>query len=308
METLFSFLRDIMLTIRHGGWPELGIWSYVLLAVLVATEGPITTLIGAAAAAAGYLDIWYVLLAAATGNVLGDCLWYTVGYISKIQTIYRYGKWLGLRNHHVERIELEMQSHAAKLIILSKISYGLIVPTLVAAGLARVPWRKWFPAVLAAEMIWTITLVAIGFHAAGAISRVGHSLQVIGIAVFVLVMVTIFWYVRRIFRRSAHEDDMIETPVAEQKPQVTNTEITTHDYSQNGVHKASTTSKKSRAPSRGSTNGQTSEPGVRRENFRKDNFQTFSANANHPLSGELERVLTAPSVPCPFEGVKTPTH
>ncbi len=128
METLFSFLHDIIATIRHGGWPELGVWSYVLLAVLVATEGPITTLIGAAAAATGYLDIGYVLLAAAIGNVMGDCLWYTVGYVSKIQTIYRYGNWLGLRNHHLERIELEMQSHAAKLIVLSKISYGLIVP------------------------------------------------------------------------------------------------------------------------------------------------------------------------------------
>ena len=53
MEILFSFLSDMMATIRHGGWPELGVWSYVLLAVLVATEGPITTLIGAAAAAAG---------------------------------------------------------------------------------------------------------------------------------------------------------------------------------------------------------------------------------------------------------------
>ena len=39
-----------MATIRHGGWPDLGVWSYVLLAILVATEGPITTLIGAAAA------------------------------------------------------------------------------------------------------------------------------------------------------------------------------------------------------------------------------------------------------------------
>ncbi|MCX6048616.1 MAG: DedA family protein, partial [Chloroflexi bacterium] len=295
METLFSFLRDMMLTIRHGGWPELGIWSYVLLAVLVATEGPITTLIGAAAAAAGYLDIWYVLLAAATGNVLGDTLWYTVGYISKIQTIYRYGNWLGLRNHHVERIELEMQSHAAKLIILSKISYGLIVPTLVAAGLARVPWRKWFPAVLAAEMIWTITLVAIGFHAAGAISRVGHSLQIIGIAVFVLVMITIFWYVRRIFRRSAHEDDLPETLVVEEKPQVTNTELTNPDYPQNGAHKASTISKRVPSTTHGSTNGQTPEPDVRKDNFRKDNFQVFPATASHPLSGELERVLTVPS-------------
>src|SRR5947209_651500 len=112
METLFSFLRDIITTIRHGGWPELGVWSYILLGVLVATEGPVTTLIGGAAAAAGYLDIGYVLVAAAIGNITGDSLWYTIGYISRLDTIYRYGSWLGLRNHHIDRIALEMQSHA----------------------------------------------------------------------------------------------------------------------------------------------------------------------------------------------------
>ncbi|MCX6046830.1 MAG: hypothetical protein NT075_17125, partial [Chloroflexi bacterium] len=58
----------------------------------------------------------------------------------------------------------------------------------------------------------------------------------------------------------------------------------------------------------GSTNGQTPEPDVRKDNFRKDNFQVFPATASHPLSGELERVLTVPSASAPFEGVKTPTH
>jgi len=287
METLFSFVRDIMATIRQGGWPELGIWSYVLLAVLVATEGPITTLIGAAAAAAGYLDIWYVLVAAAIGNVTGDSLWYTIGYVSKIKTIYRYGRWLGLRNHHIDRIALEMQSHATKLIVLSKISYGLMVPTLVAAGLARVSWRRWLPTVLILETVWTLTLVTIGFHAAGAISRVGRSLQIIGIIVFVLLLVTIFWYVRRIFRRSAHEDELensaVPTPEANLDP-VANEAL--------------------RSPRYSTANGHITESKAKKENFRKNNFQVFSTAAASPLAGEVGRELVGPLATSNLEGVK----
>ncbi|MDQ3249485.1 MAG: hypothetical protein M3Q45_09825, partial [Chloroflexota bacterium] len=131
METLVAFVKDTFATLEGGAWPDLGLWSYVLLALLVATEGPITTLIGAAAAAGGYLDITYVLMAALIGNVVGDCFWYTLGRVNKLATLYRYGRWLGLRNHHIERLEIELQAHAVKLIVLAKITFGLIVPTLV---------------------------------------------------------------------------------------------------------------------------------------------------------------------------------
>ena len=291
-----------MATIRHGGWPDLGVWSYVLLAILVATEGPITTLIGAAAAAAGYLDVWYVLFAAAIGNVTGDSLWYTIGYVSKLQTIYRYGRWLGLRNHHIDRIALEMQSHAAKLIVLSKISYGLMVPTLVAAGLARVSWRRWLPTVLVTEMIWTVILVTIGFHGAGAIAKVGHSLRIIGLVVFVLLMLTIFWYVRRIFRRSAHEDD----PEVSNVPSlpVTDNEYVRKTTSVYGEHANSESSVR-----RNNLNGAASEVKARRENLRKDNFQVFPHSSPHAsLSNEVCREIVKPAASANFEGVKTPTR
>jgi len=207
METLYSFLKYIISTLQQGAWPDLGVWSYVLLALLVATEGPIATLIGAAAAAAGYLDITYVLMAAAIGNVTGDCFWYTVGYVNKIETLYRYGRWLGLRSHHLERLEVEMKAHAIKLILISKFTYGLIIPTLVTAGLARVPLRRWLPTVLVIESIWTVLLVTIGFKAAGTVHRFEHGLEIIGVVVLVLVLIFGFWYGPRLFRRSAQEDE-----------------------------------------------------------------------------------------------------
>ena len=80
METIIEIVRNLWSTVHSGAWPELGIWSYVLLALLVATEGPVSTLLGAGAAAAGILDIRFVFLSAFLGKVIGDCLWYSVGY------------------------------------------------------------------------------------------------------------------------------------------------------------------------------------------------------------------------------------
>lgn len=202
METTIEFVREIWSTIHNGVWPELGIWSYVLLALLVATEGPVSTLLGAAAAAAGILDIRFVFISAFLGNVLGDCLWYSVGYVNNLQSIYRRGRWLGLQRHHLDRLESEMHTHATKLIALSKLAIGLIIPTLIAAGLARVPWKRWFPLVLTIEIFWTILMVNLGYHSAGLITQFERSLQVIGVIALIAVISAIVWYAQRMYRKS----------------------------------------------------------------------------------------------------------
>jgi membrane protein DedA with SNARE-associated domain len=202
MQLFLETMGECWATIHSGGWPELGWWSYLLLILLVATEGPVSTLIGAAAAATGILDIRYVFLAAFIGNVVGDSLWYSIGYMNDVKRVHRFGSWLGIRSHHVDRLEHEMHTHATKLIALSKLAIGLIIPTLVAAGLARVPWRRWFPLVLLIEVSWTLLMVSLGFHGAGFINQMEQSLQLIGSALFVLLMAAAFWYGRRIFAQN----------------------------------------------------------------------------------------------------------
>lgn len=218
METIIEFVKELWATVHSGGWPELGVWSYVLLALLVATEGPVSTLLGAAAAAAGILDIRFVFLAAFLGNVLGDCLWYSVGYANNLQSIYRWGRWLGLQSHHLDRLELEMHTHATKLIGLSKLAVGLIIPTLVAAGLARVPWKRWFPLVLVIEVAWTIVMVNLGYHSAGVIKQLERSIQLVGVVVLVALIAAIVWYARRVYRKSEETFAAEEMPVNKQLP------------------------------------------------------------------------------------------
>jgi hypothetical protein len=79
--------------------PFLGVWNYVLLAFLVAVEGPIVTLGGAVAASAGVMDPVLVFIAAATGNLTSDMLWYSLGYVGKTGWLLRHGRWFGLREH-----------------------------------------------------------------------------------------------------------------------------------------------------------------------------------------------------------------
>jgi membrane protein DedA with SNARE-associated domain len=208
MNEVLQFCREIWLTLRSGGFPDLGIWSYVLLGVLAATEGPLSVLLGAAAAAGGYLRPDWVYFTAVIGNLVGDCAWYLVGWAGKPQWIMRLGRFLGMHPEHIDKLEHAIRVHAIKLILLAKLSISLMVPTLIAAGLARVPWRRWFPAVFVIEVVWTALLVWVGYHATGLIARIELGLQVAGVVVILALVSAVVWYVRRLIRREEEETEL----------------------------------------------------------------------------------------------------
>lgn len=174
-----------------------GLAGYILLAVLVAVEGPLVTLLGAAAAGVGILDPWWVFVSAAAGNLAADSLWYFLGYMGRMEWLHRYGRWMGVKPHHVERLTQEIQAHAVKILLVAKLTAGLVIPSLVAAGLTRIPWRRWFPPVFVAEMIWTGGLVLIGMHATRAITQVERGIQILGILGTLVILALVVYLLRR---------------------------------------------------------------------------------------------------------------
>jgi membrane protein DedA with SNARE-associated domain len=206
MDSLLKFFEGFWHSLQSGQVPNLGIWNYVLLAVFVFIEGPIATLLGAAAASAGVMKIDLVFIAASTGNLSADSAWYLLGYTGRVEWLLRHGRWLGIRRHHLERLRRLMNRHAPKILLAAKLTSALIIPSLIAAGMARVPWRRWFPPVLAGEVIWTGSLVLIGYYATQLVGKVARDVRYlagIGIVVFLAVLV---WFIRRALQQRGERD------------------------------------------------------------------------------------------------------
>jgi membrane protein DedA with SNARE-associated domain len=188
---MLDFFQNLSTLLRSGQFPEWGIWSYFALALLVAVEGPVATLLGAAAASAGVMKPWLVFVSASFGNLTADSLWYTLGRLGKFNWLMRLGSRFGMSWERMERLEKSLQEHASKVLFVAKLSVSMVIPTLMAAGLVKAPWRKWFPAVFSGEMIWTGSLVLIGYYATEAIKRVEQGLEYIilaGSLAFVIFM------------------------------------------------------------------------------------------------------------------------
>jgi membrane protein DedA with SNARE-associated domain len=202
MESLLDILENFWILLQQGQLPEVGRWNYLFLAILVTIEGPIATLLGAAAASAGLMRLWGVFLAAAVGNISADALWYFLGYTGKHIPSSRLARWVGLRQDTVDRLTDALHSHGLKILLLAKLTAALMIPTLIASGLTRLPWKRVFPVLFLGEMIWTGTLITIGYFATEAIKNVERAVGY-GIAgAAFLFLIFVIWQGRRILMQT----------------------------------------------------------------------------------------------------------
>jgi membrane protein DedA with SNARE-associated domain len=204
---LLELLQALVQALRSGQVPELGPWTYIILALLVLVEGPIATLLGAAAASAGLMRPWAVFVAAAIGNLTADTLWYTLGYLGKTHWIRQFGQRFGIRESLVQHLEQHMIKHATRVLFMAKLTLSFVIPSLIAAGLLRIPWRRWFPTLIVAETLWTGSLVLIGFYTTEAIKRVELWVEYAALGISVLFVLIVIFEGRRLVRQWDRDED-----------------------------------------------------------------------------------------------------
>ncbi len=178
---------------------QLGPWAYLVLFLLVLIEGPIVTLLGAAAASTNVMVWQWVFATAAVANLTADVLWYLLGYAGRIDLIYRAGRWVGVGQHQLEHVEVQLRRNATRVLVIAKLTAGFVIPSLIGAGLLKIPWRRWFFPVVAAEMLWTGTLVFLGFHAVNWLQQIEQGLQIVAVAGSVaFILLTVYWVRKKI--------------------------------------------------------------------------------------------------------------
>jgi len=213
MQSFLELIQQFWTNLQQGQLPELGNWNYLLLSLLIVWQGPVATLLGAAAASAGLLKPGLVFLAGVTGNLTADILWYSVGRRGNVDRFFEEGGRLDLHRNRYQRLKHGMHQHATKVLLLAKLSAGLAVPALVTAGMTRLRWRKWFPIVFIGETIWTGTLVLIGYYATEALKQVEKGVQLLFAGTTFVILVLLVWLVPRILRQS----DALGVPPTEEK-------------------------------------------------------------------------------------------
>jgi membrane protein DedA with SNARE-associated domain len=207
MSQILGLFHILFISLKNGQLPQLGIWTYILLALLVAVEGPIATLLGAAAASAGLMHLGWVFIAAATGNLIADSLWYTLGRMGKIQLLLHLGQKIGINRELLNRLQDGIREHTVRILFLAKLTMSFMIPSMIAAGLVKAPWKRWFPAIFTGELIWTGSLTLIGFYTTEAIKRIERGVEYLALAGGVIFVLVLIYLGRRLLRNKYQNID-----------------------------------------------------------------------------------------------------
>jgi membrane protein DedA with SNARE-associated domain len=153
-----------------------------------------------------YLRPILVFVALVAGNLTADIAWYNLGRYFQLDRIKRLAHRLKLDLQLIDDISLEIQQHAPRFLFMAKFTVGLMVPSLIATGLNKVPVRRWIGMLVLAELIRSSMFVTLLFLYASAIGKASREMQSIFLTVTAFVVISgMIWLKRR--KRKKFEDN-----------------------------------------------------------------------------------------------------
>jgi len=190
---------------------------YLGLALLSVTQGPIVILLGAAAAATGVVSPIGVFIAVTIGNLSVDLLWFLMGRLGKVDWIVRF-KWLKVNLKTIDNMKVRLFHNAPQIVMLAKLSSIFVLPVMVAAGLVRLPWSRWFPTLFIVEIVKNVLLILAGYYAVVSIKQLQAGLSALAIVGSILSIIIPIWLFRRSMRKENKAAELLEEKQGEDKP------------------------------------------------------------------------------------------
>ncbi|MES2437082.1 MAG: DedA family protein [Patescibacteria group bacterium] len=128
-------------------------------------EGPVLTMICGFLYKMGYLAFIPTYLLLMFGDILGDVIWYGIGYYGGRPFVRRFGKYFSVTEEKITTVEKFFHTHSDKILIISKITngFGFALVTLMTAGIVKISFKRYMILNTIGQFIWTGTLLALGY-------------------------------------------------------------------------------------------------------------------------------------------------
>lgn len=125
--------------------------------------GETITLIGGFLAGSGELNYWIVLGSATAGAVIGDNFGYWVGFYGGWSLLTRVGRLFRIQEEQLLEVKKQFSENAAKAVFLGRFIALLRIFAGPLAGIARMPYSKFFLCNLAGAGIWAAAVISLSF-------------------------------------------------------------------------------------------------------------------------------------------------
>jgi undecaprenyl-diphosphatase len=179
---------------RHGYWVVfIGVLveNSMFLGLLV--PGAVILILAGLSAENGSINIWYVFGLALIATIVGDTISYMVGRLGWTKALERTG--MGAM---IEKVREPMEKNSLWLILSYHLAgYSRVVGP-AAAGIFRIPFRKWAPLDYTGGAIWVLGYTMLGYVLGVAGVEFGDTKQIVRLlewfflAIFAIVIIVTF--------------------------------------------------------------------------------------------------------------------
>lgn len=169
--------------------------TYGTITLFTFIEGPVVMVVSGFLLKLGALSLRPLLLSLALGDLIGDTLWYWVGYHVVERALRTHGSYMGLTPARLKRIEARFRKHSSWLLFTSKATLGfgtsaLTLPMLMTAGVMRYPFRKYILLNMLGECVLLTIFLSIGYFFGASyqgVSRDFRDIFLVGASILLVV-------------------------------------------------------------------------------------------------------------------------
>ncbi len=171
-------------------------YKYFLIFPLMVIEGPIITVISGFLASLGYLTLLPIYILVVLGDLVGDTIYYTLGYWGREKLLDMWGgSFLGITKERINKLEVHFDKHRGKTLILGKITHAIGVVFLFAAGLAKVPYLEFLCFNLIATMPKSFVLLLMGYYFGQAYPVINKDLGLVSVFILASSVISLVTFI-----------------------------------------------------------------------------------------------------------------
>jgi membrane protein DedA with SNARE-associated domain len=206
-QQILNFISNVYQTL---GWPGVVLLMTIESACIPLPSEIIMPLAGWMLVEQPGLSIWFLALAGfcgGIGNVFGSLISYAVGAKGGVPLLRRYGKYILITNHDLDRANLWFGKYGDWITFIARFVPAVRTFISLPAGIARMPlWRFTFYAFLG-SFIWSIALAYGGYVLGQNWERIREAMRPFDwpIVGAVIVLIIVFVWLRLRSRNSSAE-------------------------------------------------------------------------------------------------------
>lgn len=172
---------------------------YSILIILGFLEGPFLSLICGVLLRLGHLFVVPVYVSLMIGDLIGDALWYYLGFRFGHKFVKRYGEYFSITEERVEKVTQIFHKYKKPILFISKISngFGFALVTLFTAGMVRIPFGFYMFVNGFAQLVWTGMLLGVGYYFSNLYLTIDSVFGKVSIIAFGILVIVAFLGFRR---------------------------------------------------------------------------------------------------------------